>query len=350
MHAGIHIHYLFGLLKRKERYGTIVCVNTITVSAPGKLMLLGEHAVVFNRPCLVTAVDQRMYTTVEVLDTQDLQLEASDVQVTGYKKSLSTLGQGDVPKGAKFIEFALKNMTEKHKLVTGFKITTKSEFSSQFGFGSSSAATVCVIKAIAELLELPMTQRDMFDVAFQTVLDVQGKGSGFDVAAGVYGGTLHFVTGGELIDPLGITNLPLLVGYSGVKADTVTLMNQVKALSAKYPETIEAIYNDIEDLVIFAKEAVLDNAWQSLGELMNFNEGYLGALGVSTKKLENMIYAAREAGAYGAKLSGAGGGDCIIALAPDEKKDAVSQAIIAAGGEMISVRTNAEGVRVESHA
>ncbi len=319
----------------------------ITISAPGKLMLLGEHAVVYERPCLVTAVDQRMYAKVEMIDTPELQIEANDVHVSGYSKSFIELGKGDVPKGAKFIEYALKNMIDKYQFKTGYKITTRSEFSSQFGFGSSSAATVCTIYAISELQELHLTPRDVFDIAYKTVLDVQGKGSGFDVAAAVYGGTLHFVTGGELIEQLGIKNLPVIVGYSGIKADTVTLMNQVKAKADKYPEVIEEIYNDIEDIVMFAKESLLDNTWQSLGELMNFNQGYLEALGVSTKKLATMIYAARDAGAYGAKLSGAGGGDCIIVVAPEDKKEAVSTAITEVGGEVIPVKTNAQGVRIE---
>src|ERR1051326_4200746 len=99
-------------------------MNKITVSAPGKLMLLGEHAVVYNRPCLVTAVDQRMKATVEILDREELQLEAPDVKVSGYKKRLSELGNGEIPKGAKFVELALKNIAQKHNIITGFRVAT----------------------------------------------------------------------------------------------------------------------------------------------------------------------------------------------------------------------------------
>ena len=81
-------------------------MNKVTVSAPGKLMLFGEHAVVYDHPCLVTAVDQRINLTAEILETPDFELEASDVDVTGYKKPISELGQGEIPKGAKFVEIA----------------------------------------------------------------------------------------------------------------------------------------------------------------------------------------------------------------------------------------------------
>lgn len=322
-------------------------MKKVTVSAPGKLMLFGEHAVVYDRPCLVTAVDQRMRATVEVIDTPELQLEAPDVKVSGYKKSLQELGKGEFPKGAKFVEIAVKNFASKYPLKSGLKVTTKSDFSSLFGFGSSSASTVCVIKALSEITGEQLTDKAIFDLAYKTVLDIQVKGSGFDVAAAVYGGTLYYVIGGKVLKPLQLASLPLIVGYSGVKADTVILMNEVKEFSSKYPNVVEGIYNQIETLVELGKKSLNKQDWLSVGELMNVNQGYLSALGVSTQKLEDMMYAVRDAGAYGAKLSGAGGGDCIIVLAPYVKKKSVERAIINAGGKVIQVKTNAEGVRIE---
>ncbi len=323
-------------------------MNKITVSAPGKLMLFGEHAVVYNRPCLVTAVDQRMYMTVTLIDNDLFSLDAPDVKITDYKKTIKNIGKGEIPKGAMFIEIAVKNFKKRYGLKSGIKIITKSEFSSQFGFGSSSASIVCVIKALTELFNKKLSNKQLFDLAYNTVLDIQGKGSGFDVAAAIYGGTLYFFTGGKVIKPLNIKQLPLIVGYSGVKADTVTLMNQVKETSDKYPKIIEGTYTEIERLIPLAQRALLKNDWQTVGELMDINQGYLESLGVSTNKLWDMIYAIRDNGGYGAKLSGAGGGDCIIGLAPDAKISAIKKAIKAAGGEFLSIKTNAEGVRIEN--
>ncbi len=323
-------------------------MNKITVSAPGKLMLLGEHAVVYNHPCLVTAVDQRMRATVETLDALEFQLEATDVNVTGYKKPLSELGAGDIPKGAKFVEIALKNINDKYPFKTGIKVTTTSEFSSQFGFGSSSASTVCTVKAISEILGLNLSNKEIFDLSYKTVLDIQGKGSGFDVAAAVYGGILYFVTGGKVIEPLDIKSLPLIVGYSGVKADTVTLLNKVKESFANKQDRLNEIYNDIEKLVNQAKDALVAGDLKTFGDLMNSNQEYLKELGVSIEKLDNMTMGALVAGAYGAKLSGAGGGDCMIVVADETKRQAVESGITDAGGEVLGVGTNAQGVRVEA--
>ncbi len=346
-------------------------MKKVTVSAPGKLILLGEHAVVYNKPCLVTAVDQRLCLTIEILNIPEFQLEAPDVNVINYKKQISRIGKGDIPKSAKFVEIAVKNVIARSATIVGdeaisldngiaallsvarndksigLRITTKSEFSPRFGFGSSSASVVCTVKALSELFNLNLTPKEIFNLSYRTVLDVQGAGSGFDVAAAVYGGTIYFTTGGKKIEPLSVNNLQLIIGYSGIKADTVTLINQVKERAGKYPKIIKKIYSSIEELVELAKVKLLENDLKSFGELMSVNQGFLEALGVSSGKLANMIYAARSAGAYGAKLSGAGGGDCIIAIAPEKNRKAVEKAIMKAVGEIINVQANAQGVKIE---
>lgn len=338
-------------------------MNKITVSAPGKLMLLGEYAVLYNKPCLVTAVDKRLYATVEIIDRPEFQLEAPDVKISGYEKSIRKLGLGSVPNGAGFVESAVVNLIKNHRLIarsneilkqvqndkykTGIRITTKSDFSSELGFGSSSASTVCIVKGLSELFNLRLSDKEIFDICYKTVLDIQGKGSGFDTAAAVYGGTLYFATGGRIIESLDIIKpLPLVVGYSGIKADTVQQINKVKKNFYRKAH-IEKIYNDIEDLVNRGKEVIIKSDWRRFGMLMNQNQEYLRELGVSSEKLDNMINAALSAGAYGAKLSGAGGGDCMIAIAPHDKEENVKNGIIRAGGEIINVETNALGVRVE---
>lgn len=320
----------------------------ITVSAPGKLMLLGEHAVVYNRPCLVTAVNQRLTLIAQVIDKPLFQLEAPDAGVINYSKPLSEIGQGDIPKGAKFVEIATLNFTIKHRIKQGIKIKTTSDFSPLFGFGSSSASTVCILKALSELFTIKLSQRQIFELAFKTVLDIQGTGSGFDVAAATFGGTLYYSKAGKkTIKPVHLKSLPLIIGYSGIKADTVTLVKEVAEKAKRYPQIINNIYDQIAVLVNIGKKSLVKNDLQTVGELMNFDEGYLAALGVGSKKLADMIYSAREAGAYGAKLSGAGVGDCMIALAPNDKIQAVKKAITKAGGKIVEVKVNAPGVRVE---
>jgi mevalonate kinase len=82
--------------------------NKITVSAPGKLMLFGEHAVIYGRPCIVTAVDSRIKVIVEKRTSDELIINAPDVDVLLYRKNMSVLGKGKIPDGVKFIEYAIK--------------------------------------------------------------------------------------------------------------------------------------------------------------------------------------------------------------------------------------------------
>ncbi len=321
-------------------------MSTITVSAPGKLMLLGEHAVVYGKPCIVTAIDQRMHATVTLTSEPLFHLDAPDVQVENYEKPMNILGEGDIPKGAKFVEQAVHNFLKKHPYSGGLTIRTFSDFHAQFGFGSSSASTVCVIGALAKLLNPSMEKKEIFDLSYQTVLDIQGKGSGFDIAAAVFGGTLFYVSPGTTIEPLDALELPLLIGYTGVKADTVTLINEVKKRAEKYPQDIERIYEEMASLAMRGREAVEKKDWKTLGELFDFNQGLLESLGVSSLKLALLIHSAREAGALGAKLSGAGKGDCMVALTEGNEKKSVIEAL-QTHGQYIEIACHAEGLRTE---
>lgn len=346
--------------------------KSIKVSAPGKLMLLGEHAVVYGKPCIVTAVNQRLSLKAEKLDTPEFILEAPDVEITNYRKSLKEVGTGDIPKGAKFVEVALANFLRKHKIKGGVKFSTVSQFKATFGFGSSSASAVCTIKALFELFKEELAykqsfqlqdrykqslkdkiEREIFDLSYKTVIDIQGVGSGFDLAAAIYGGTLYYVYPGKVIRPLS-TNLQIVVGYTGIKTDTPTVVKAVKEKINKYPKIYESIFNEIETLVKLSDKAIAKKDFETLGEIMNMNQGYLETIGVGSEKLSAMIYAARAAGAMGAKLSGAGIGDCMFALVEKKHKQsfslskkAVVEAITKAGGQVLDVEINAPGVRIE---
>lgn len=319
----------------------------IEVSAPGKLMLFGEHAVVYGRPCIVTAVDQRLRVKVEVKSGNSLEINAPDVGVEGFKCVPKDSLTEDLPKGARFIAVAVNNFFNKYGVDAGMSVTTRSDFSSQFGFGSSSAATVGVVMALSEVFDLDLNKREIFDLSYKTVLDIQGVGSGFDIAAAIWGGTIYFVGGGKKITPLKLESLPLIVGYTRVKADTATLVKKVAEFHENHKTLVNGIFDLMTKITNEAREELSNNDFEAIGELMQINEGLLESLGVGSRELSKLISAAKGSGAYGAKLSGAGGGDCMIAVADNRKKKLVEKAIEFSGGQVLSVKTGAEGVRVE---
>ena len=281
-------------------------------SATGKLMLFGEHAVVYGYPCIVTTVSSKINVKVE--KSTQFKIDAPQV------------------KDNRFVEETVKQFCEKYKVNNKILIKTFSDFSSKFGFGSSSAVTVATIFALSKLYKIKISKKEVFDLGHKVVLSIQGVGSGFDIASATFGGTLYFVTGGKVIESLSVKELSLVIGYSGVKASTTSLVKNLK------PDF--KIFDKIGEIVEEAKISLVNGDWEKSGELMNQNHKLLQDLGVSTEKLNKMCQAAITAGAYGAKLSGAGGGDCMIALVPKNKIKNVESSIINIGGEVIHVNTN----------
>lgn len=325
----------------------------VKTSAPGKLMLFGEHSVVFGYPCIVTAVDRRLSITVEENGEDIFVLDAPDLGLRAYSKKISDLGNKNLPKEVSFIETCYKLFLKKYPQKKTIHVRSKNEFKSSYGLGSSSASTVAFAKALSEFYEVPMTKDQLFDLCYATVLEIQGVASGFDIAAAIWGGTLYYITPHgkfikhKTVEPINLKNLPLIVGYTGVKADTATLVRMVQNLHSENKKTINSIFTDITLLVEQAKKTLQQQDWPHLGLLMDENQALLRRLQVSSIELENLIAASKSAGAMGAKLSGAGGGDCMLALADEDNKIAIAQEIEKVGGKIIEVKMNAEGVRLE---
>jgi mevalonate kinase len=318
----------------------------LTASAPGKLLLLGDHAVVYGHPCLVTAVDLRYRATIERCPNSDILIEtpALNKQDAVRQVAAESVGQDSPPETA-FVEAAVARFFEHFNLRDGLAITTSGPTKS-FGLGSSSAVTVATVAALAGIFEIGLTKKALFDLAYQAVLDVQGTGSGFDVAAAVYGGTLYYMNRGERIESLEIDQLPLVIGYSGAKVGTVNLVKQVAGLYKRQQSAVNGVFDLMHQLVDEGRGHLLSGNWRAFGELANLNQGLLDGLGVNTLRLALLIDAARSAGALGAKLSGAGGGDCMFAVYDTDAVN-LATALIEAGGEIVPLSLHAPGVAVE---
>ncbi len=316
----------------------------VKASAPGKLMLFGEHAVVYDRPCIVASVEHRISVSVEKRNDNSLILTAPELDIED--KNISDLEKTHLKK-VSFILTAIRNFFKKYDVQSGLDVKTKSEFSDKIGLGSSSAVVVAAIKGLSELFKIRMNEKEIFNLSYKTVLDVQGLGSGFDVAAAVYGGILFFKTGGEIIELIDIKEIPLVVGYTGIKADTPTLVKMVAEKLKQEPKRINDVFNEIKNIVNLARIQMKNRNWKEIGKLMNKNQELLRELGVSSEELENLIKACLDTDAYGAKLSGAGGGDCMIAIADKNNLDKIKQAIGKTGSIIIEAKIPTEGVRIE---
>lgn len=305
-------------------------MNTVTVSAPGKLLLLGDHAVVYGKPCLVTAVSERLSVSLSPSHDNAMHFDTPGVSDTRFVAAAIVAAQDSW--GSK---------------VSPVLVATKSGFSGNYGLGSSAAVTVATLYALAEYIGRKVAPDELFRLSRSVILSVQKVGSGFDAASAVWGGTIWYENLGRIIAPVANDRMPLIVGFTGVKADTTTIVADIAKKHAAQKERVTRIFDAIAELVAGAREKMAEGDWERVGKLMDFNQEYLRDLGVSTEKLESLISAAKGAGAWGAKLSGAGGGDCMIAVAPENKRGQIEKAIEAAGGQVIHITPDAPGVRRE---
>lgn len=304
-----------------------------TASAPGKIYLFGEHAVVYGEPAVPCAIDLRAQVTAQRRDA-GVRIHAADLTLNGFTVEYdSKMDQPDIAVQPKLVQAATGYIDEAiaqaraavqdsddHALEEtaepGFDITVESDIPLGAGLGSSAAVSVATIDAVARELGVELTRAELADRAYRVERTVQdGEASRADTFCSVMGGAVRVE--GDDCRTLETNSIPLVVGYDGGAGETGALVSHVRARREEYPfivDTIEAI----GDIVREGETALAAGDLETIGELMSINHGLLSALDVSARSLDAMVWAARDAGALGAKLTGAGGGGCIVALGEQE--------------------------------
>jgi mevalonate kinase len=323
----------------------------VTASAPAKIILFGEHFVVYGEPAIVLAIDKRAYATVDQSDDKCLHVRSANLNLKGYfKDGVFKVEQGDMREAKlKFepVRVAVEKVLAAYKEQIGLDVEINSTVPVGAGLGSSAAVVAAVTEAAGTLLNVKMTKEDVFRVALEAERVVHGTASGVDPAIATFGGTLLFQTDTGF-KPLEVkTEVPLVIGDTGVERSTKVQVDKVRTIAENYPQIMELMKKTAREIVLRAMDAFKHNDLKTLGDLMNVNHALLYGIGVSDESLEWLINAAKKAGAYGAKLTGAGGGGCMIALANEGKLQDVLDAIMRAGGRPFMAKKTDEGVRIE---
>jgi mevalonate kinase len=323
----------------------------VIASAPAKVILFGEHFVVYGEPAIVLAIDKRAYAKAELREDKRLYLRSLNLNVAGFFDNGSFKVEEGNLKEAKTKLEPLKCAVEKVLEIYGEKVGLSIEVNSTVpvaaGLGSSAAVAAAVAAAVGALLNVKMSKEDVFRIAYEAEKIMHGTPSGVDPAISTFGGAMLFQidTGFKPLDVK--ADFPLVIGNTGVERSTKTQVSKVRSLRDKYPQIVELMMRTAREIVLRAVEALKEGDLETLGELMNINHALLYGLEVSDESLEWLINAARKAGALGAKLTGAGGGGCMIALANKDKVENVLDAVQRAGGNAFIARKTAEGVRIE---
>jgi mevalonate kinase len=320
-------------------------------SAPGKLILFGEYAVLYGFPCIGMAVDKRIFCEVEKIKESKIFVLAPDIKVKKLSISIEEIDE----RKEREVEFLLKTLSlffKKYQTSFGLKIKTKSQFSSLYGLGSSSATVVSLFSSLCDLFKVNVSKKDIFNFSFDTVLKVQGVGSGVDVAISTFGGVVYYIKPGKTIEKLKTREMPLIVAYTGKKVNTSKIVKKVNFEIQRNKRYYEKIFFQISEIVKKAKIAIESKNWKELGILMQQNQEMLRKFqtpslkyGVSSQTIEKIIKSAMKAGAFGAKLSGAGLGDCVLILGEDKEK--IEKAVKSVGGIPLNLNLDFEGVKKE---
>ncbi|MCH2352895.1 MAG: hydroxymethylglutaryl-CoA reductase, degradative [Pseudomonadales bacterium] len=304
------------ILKRLQN-NTAVAQRTEPRSyASGKIILLGEHAVVYGRPALAAPIP--LAVEARVVDSADTVLL---IPRWGIEQRVPPMSEN--PQGVTGI---LALLLERLDLASrALTIEAFPNVPRAMGLGGSSALAVAVIRALSDHFKLDLSNERVNELAFECERAAHGTPSGVDNTIATYGSTLLFENNGspsfQEVRPAG--SVSIAIGISGKESLTATTVAQVRKAWERQPERYERIFDQIGDLTRAGTEALQDGAYQELGELMNLCQGYLNALQVSTPELEELIHIARRRGAVGAKLTGGGGGGSVIALCPDGADDVV---------------------------
>ncbi len=280
-------------------------------SAPSTLALFGEHAVLHGNLALSTALNLRILA--------DLQTKtSSDITIVSNLGTLS-FPITDIPENAEF-SFVLESIRRFIKVIpSGFTLKITSEFSSTMGLGSSAAVTVATIGCLYALCHTSSDPHKIFDHALKVIEKVQGYGSGLDLAASVFGGICAYRKDPRYIEKLEPL-LPITCIFSGSKMKTPEVIRKVQGLCKSHPELTQPIFSTINSVSEKARNAIIKEDLEELGQLMNIHHGLLDALGVNNKALSEIAFELRsDPNIYGSKISGSGLGDCVIGLGKIQK-------------------------------
>ena len=299
------------------------------MSAPprghGKIILLGEHAVVYGKPGLAAGLSRGAYARATRAAEPMLAIEPWGVEVhAGHAEAdpeRETLRQA----------FAA--------LLTGYagaaptlRVDAVVELAAGAGLGASAALSVAIVRALDEALGLQRADDAVAELALAAERVFHGNPSGLDSALAAHAGVALYRKGQPLERVRVREPVWFVVAHSGQGGSTKETVASVARQRERSPDKVSQVLDAIEELVLTGRAALESGEPTRLGQVMELNQKLLNALLLSTSRIEAMCTIARQAGALGAKLTGGGGGGCMIALGADAAGAEVVRAALAAAG------------------
>ncbi|MBN1248300.1 MAG: mevalonate kinase [Anaerolineae bacterium] len=308
-------------------------VKKVERSAPGKIILCGEHSVVYGHPAIAVPIsDMRSYARVVPGPAgQGLRICALDLN-----QECALMETTDTHPLGRLARLVLRELDLPEPDAV---LTVASELPIASGMGSGASISVAAARALSAALGAELPPEAISRITYEVEKIHHGTPSGIDNTVIAWEQPVYFVKDTSPRGPLDDrpemfeihAPLKLLIANSGIASSTKEAVDEVRRRWTATPAYYDIVFNCIGAIARAARAAVEQGALHALGTLINENHELLVKMGVSLPQLDQLIAAARAAGALGAKLTGSGQGGNIIALVEDETKDAVQKAVIKAG-------------------
>ncbi|GKS67153.1 mevalonate kinase [Nitrosarchaeum sp.] len=307
-------------------------------SAPGKVILFGEHFVVYGMKAILCAIDKRVTVTAEKIPENKIVIK-------------SNIGELEVSRNKSIIEinsplkpfFYLANkIINKYSQTGGIKIFVKSEIPVGVGLGSSSACCVACAAAISRLFE-KTSKEQILELAIEAEKTIFQNTSGADCTVCTFGGLIEYdkKKGFSQIDS--VPNFHLVIANSNIEHSTEEVVSKVKQFKERNEEIFSNICKKESELVNHVGNMLKNNDLHGLGKCMNDNQKFLETIGISNERLREMIKIVKNS-SFGTKITGAGDGGCIIALTDESNLEKIISKLKTKEHDCFSVKIDFKGL------
>lgn len=307
-----------------------------TASSPAKVMLLGEHFVVHGAKSVLCAIDKKVHVITKPIENRQIRINSD---VSQHALDIDST-PGRILELAP-LEFMARKLISEFNHVGGLEITIQSDIPPGVGLGSSSACCVAAAGSVSRVFT-NYTREKILELAIESERTMFKDASGADSTACMYGGIIEYTKTG--FEEIRTDYNPIFVVANSMQAhSTSSMVSRVREFQEKNPETFVSLCDKVSELVEHSRHAIMANDLVSVGNSMKKNQEYLEYIGVSNDKLHSMINVANKT-SYGSKITGAGGGGCIVSLVDNDCLDATLGNLRDAGYDCFSARVDFAGL------
>lgn len=299
-----------------------------SASAPGKAILFGEHAVVYGQPAIAIPIFQ---VQAKAIIKADIQAPEGRIwissELVGLDSDLEALESSNP------LKLTIKN-TLKHygiERAPAFRLKIDSSVPVAAGLGSGAAVSAAIARAVAGFLGQEISDGEVSEITHESEKVYHGTPSGVDSTVVSFKQAVYFEKGRPLEFVEIARPFSLLIGDTGVRSNTREVVDDVRKAWKQNPESFEGLFKAVGEISLHGRKALRLGNVEHTGKLMKENHALLVRMDVSSPELDNLVQAANQAGALGAKLSGGGRGGNMLALAAEGTENRIAKALTEAG-------------------